>query len=76
MNGKVAREIRQFLKQSQNLDLSHEACEERGIRGEQIGEITVRMPFELEEKTLPLMRFRNPEKNYYRQIKKKYVREG
>lgn len=77
MRGQTAREIRKFLKQSQNLDLSHKACEERGIRGEQIGEITVMRLIDgiHKEEQLPLMRFRNPEKNYYRQIKKKYVKD-
>jgi len=76
MRNKVAKEIRKFLKQDQGLDLSHKACEDRGFRGVQIGEITVRKAFELEEETLPIMRFSNPEKNFYRQIKKKYVKGG
>ena len=77
MRNKTAKEIRRFLKQSQGLDLSQEANEERGIRGEQIGEINVMRLIDgiYKEEQLPLMRFRNPEKNYYRQIKRKYTKD-
>jgi|ETNvirenome_6_30_1030629.scaffolds.fasta_scaffold03348_2 hypothetical protein len=73
MRAKVAREIRKFLKQSQGLDLSHEACEERGIRGEPIGEIDYRVFGELQDRTVTMYRIVNPEKNYYRKIKKKWT---
>ena len=78
MRNKVAKEIRRFLKEDQGLDLSHKANEERGIRGEKIGEMTVlRLIDGIDsEELIEMMQFRNPEKNFYRNIKRKYVKGG
>jgi len=73
MRGKVAREIRKFLKENQELDLSHQANKERGIRGEQIGEIAYRLLGDIEDRTAFMYQISNPEKNYYRKIKKKWT---
>lgn len=78
MRGTVAREIRKFLKEEQGCDVSYEANEERGIRGEKIGEMTVRRLVDGidSEELIEMMQFRNPEKNFYRSIKRKYVKGG
>lgn len=76
MRNKVAKEIRKFLKEEQDLDLSHKANEERGIRGYPIGEIEYQVLGDPEQKTVKMYRYVNPEKNYYRTIKKAYKNQA
>lgn len=78
MRNKVAKEIRKFLKEDQGLDVSYKANEARGIRGEKIGEMTVNRLIDgiYKEELIEMMQFRNPEKNFYRSIKRKYVKGG
>ena len=71
MRNKVAKEIRKFLKQDQNLDV----LEDRGIRGERIGEIEYQTLLDPEQKTAFMYRYVNPEKNFYRKVKKDFTRK-
>lgn len=77
MRGKIAREIRQFLKQEQGVDVSYRRMQTLGVRGEKIGELTVQRLIDglYKEELVPMMQFRNPEKNFYRNIKRKYTKK-